>query len=124
MERGHGRFVPIDYHDECYRRLLDSVEMIEAETAADRLEVFNRGGVLILEHDFEPDGSPADARRTIENERARALSNTEITQYEQGWQRVFEYMNKRQAPAGQIESASKTAKAQIDELKTIGIVFE
>jgi hypothetical protein len=72
VERGHGRFVPIDYHTECYQRLLDSVDMIEAESAVDRLEIFNRGGVLIMEHDFEPNTSPANAKTTIESSSIRA----------------------------------------------------
>jgi predicted ABC-type ATPase len=37
VTRGHGRFVPIEYHDECYNKLLDSVNAVEGQKAADRI---------------------------------------------------------------------------------------
>jgi predicted ABC-type ATPase len=117
--RGHGRYVPIEYHDESYRNLSDSLEAVEAQKVADGIEVYNRSGTLLYSNKLV-DGDwkhPAKARSAIEDERNRKLTDKERDEYIGSWSRVFEYMHKRGASSADIESVNAVAERFIQELK-------
>ncbi|HEY9777203.1 MAG TPA: zeta toxin family protein [Planktothrix sp.] len=118
--RGHGRYVPIEYHDECYRKLLDSVEAVEQQTMADRIEVYNRSGHQLYSNELVNDDwklSP-NAKQAIDEERNRKLTDKECDEYIGSWPRVFEYMHDRGASSAEIEKVNALADRFIQELKS------
>ena len=117
--RGHGRYVPIEYHDECYRKLLDSVEGVELQKLADHIEVYDRSGSLLYSNELvNGDWKEAPkARAAIEKERNRKLNDKERDEYIGSWPRVFEYMQKRGASSAEIGSVNALAERFIQELK-------
>lgn len=119
--RGHGRYVPMEYHDECYRKLLDSVEAVERQKIADHIEVYDRSGNLLYSNELiNGDWKEApEARAAIEKERSRKLSDKEREEYIGSWPRVFEYMQKRGAPQEEIEGVKALAARFVQELNEI-----
>jgi hypothetical protein len=116
---GHGRYVPMEYHDECYRKLLDSVEGVERQKIADHIEVYDRSGNLLYSNELvNSDWKEAPkARVAIEEERNRKLTDKERDEYIGSWPRVFEYMKKRGASSAEIGSVHAIAERFIQELK-------
>jgi predicted ABC-type ATPase len=117
--RGHGRYVPIEYHDECYQKLLDSVEGVEGQKVADRIQVYDRSGTLLYSNELvNGDWKEAPkARAAIEEERNRKLTDQECDEYIVSWPRIFEYMQKRGASSQETENVIAIAKRFIQELK-------
>lgn len=66
--RGHGRYVPIQYHDDCYRKILDTVSLLEDNRLVDRLEIYNRNGECLYTNTVSGKewAEPAGARIAIE----------------------------------------------------------
>ena len=117
--RGHGRYVPIEYHDECYRKLLDTVDLAEQQKLSDQLEVFDRNGALLYAN-MLVDGDWKDepkAKASIEKERNRELTLEERAQYIESWQRVFEYMQERGASSEEFARVKELSERLIQELK-------
>lgn len=109
ISRGHGRYVPLSYHDECYQNFLTTLDSIEEQRAVDRIEVFSREGVLLFSNEIQKGDwtSKIGARAALETERNRTLSAEEEKHYKSNWQRVFEYMKKRDASAEEFDSIKK-----------------
>lgn len=117
--RGHGRFVPIEYHDECYRKLLSSVELVEQQKRADAIEVYDRNGTKLYSNvvvNGEWKEKPR-AAAAIDKERNRSLTEKEQSQYIESWQRVFEYMQNRSASSEEMNAVKALAARFIKELK-------
>lgn len=120
LAKEHGRFVPLDYHNECYQKLPETVGEIEALKMVDRLEIFTRDAVCLYSNELiegkwnEPEG----ANLALETERARKLSAAERVNYEHSWEPVFEDMNKRSAPKEEIAEIKAIADRFIKEVRT------
>lgn len=110
--RGHGRFVPIEYHNECYAKLLDSVDSVEQQKLADLIQVYDRDGHCLYSNSLDNGDwkDAAEARDCIEKERNKKLSETEQHQYKESWQRVFEYMESRRAAPEEISAVKALAE--------------
>ena len=103
--RKHGRFVPIEYHDACYAKLLETIEALEERKSADIIEVFSREGELLYRNEQENGQwkEPVAGRQKLENGRSRKLTRSEMEQWEQGWQRVIDMVNERSATPQELD---------------------
>lgn len=118
ITRGHGRYVPIEYHDQCYRLILDSVDAIEHQRIAKCIEVYDRHGALVYSNE-QLNGKwkdPPSARAKIEAERDRKLTDKEKKEYIESWPRVFEYMRRRRASLQEIDAVTAAAQSFIRDL--------
>lgn len=109
--RGHGRFVPLGYHNQCYNKLLDSAALVEEQGAANCIEVYARDGECLFRNarDGKSWKKSPGAKAAIQKERSREFSQEERMRYRENWERVFEYMEKRHAPAEEIEAVRTLA---------------
>lgn len=116
--RGHGRFVPMDYPQECYQQLPNTAETVEQQGKANRVEVFSRNGEKLFENAMTNGkwSKPVGARATIEGERRRKLGKKELEEYNESWNRVFEYMEDRSAPPEEIEEIRKMVQQLINQV--------
>lgn len=62
--RGHGRYVPIAYHDECYQKLVDSVGAAEHQKLVDLIEVYDRNGLMLYSNEIH-EGDWKDAPEAV-----------------------------------------------------------
>ncbi|MCW5824598.1 MAG: zeta toxin family protein [Cyanobacteria bacterium TGS_CYA1] len=116
--RGHGRFVPMEYHQECYQQLPNSAEKVEQQGMANRVEVFSRNGTQLFSN-IMTDGKwskSIGARAAIEAERNRKLEQSELDEYTESWNRVFEYMKDRKAPSKEIHEIKKMVSQLISQV--------
>jgi predicted ABC-type ATPase len=118
LVRGHGRYVTLEYHNECYHKLLDTVDLVERQGAADLIEVYNRDGQRLYPRPVVGGERKQfkSARAAIENERERKVTEEERARYKQSWERVFEYMEKRGAPPEEFERLNALADGFINEV--------
>jgi hypothetical protein len=82
-DHGRGRWVAQTNHDRCYDGMLDTVDRIDADRLADRMEVYRRGNILVYANALGPDGQwehPPQARSAILAERHRPWTAEEIAQ--------------------------------------------
>lgn len=116
ITRGHGRFVPLKYHDACYEKVLDSCESVENQKLVDKIEVYNRDGECLYANGtaFEWTHPPA-VRAAIEKERSRKLTNEQRSRYQESWDRVVELMENRRAPKSEIEAVKELGERFIKE---------
>lgn len=116
--RGHGRFVPIEYHQECYQQLPNTAEHLERQGKANQVEVFSRNGTLLYSNSTTGEGwsKPVGARASIEGERDRRLEESELDEYKESWNRVFEYMEDRKAPSKEIDEIKEMLQQLINQV--------
>lgn len=110
-----GRFVPLDYHNDCYQKLPETVALIEQQKVVDKIEVYTRDAACLLSNQREGDRwiKSENAKTVLEHERARKLSEHEIKEYKDSWDRVFEYMKKRGAKEDELTAARELARELI-----------
>lgn len=111
----HGRFAPVDYHDECYEKLLETASKVEQHSHADIIEVYNRASELL--HKTQPGRDSDTTKQAIEVERARSMSKEEQKSYRQGWKRVIEFMEQREAPGEQIKGVKSLSEELLKDLE-------
>ncbi|WP_331718381.1 zeta toxin family protein [Streptomyces sp. NBC_00624] len=83
-EDGAGRYVSWDNHDQCVRRLLRSLEVIETEQLADRIMVVRRDLQVLYDSGPSNDGagpSPAGAHQALKTARARLWTAPETWRF-------------------------------------------
>jgi|688.fasta_scaffold167695_2 predicted ABC-type ATPase len=112
---GHGRFAPVGYHDECYEKLLETASKVEQHSRADIIEVYNRAGELL--HKTQPARDSDTTQHAIEKERARSMNKEEQKSYRQGWKRVINFMERREAPGEQIKSVKSLTEELLKDLE-------
>jgi predicted ABC-type ATPase len=117
--REHGRYVPIEYHDECYQKLLDSVAAAEEQKLVDLIEGYDRNGTKFYSNNLTNGDwkETPNAVTAIEQERNRKQTSEERRSYIDSWPRVLEYMYKRGASSAEIENAKTLAARFIQELE-------
>lgn len=116
--RGHGRFVPMEYHQECFQQLPITAEIVEQQGLVNRIEVYSRNGAKLFSN-VMTDGNwskPVGARASIEGERDRRLEESEIDEYKESWNRVFEYMEDRKAPSKEIDEIKEMLQQLINQV--------
>jgi hypothetical protein len=109
--RWHGRYVPVDYHNECYQRILQTIDLLESQRLVDRLEIYNRNGDLLYsnlvtngEWKDPPEGSSAMRRG-----RDCGLSAKERLEYRESWHSVMALMYKRRASQDEVTQTKALA---------------
>jgi predicted ABC-type ATPase len=109
VTRGHGRFVPLDYHDECYTKLLNTADKVEEQELADFVEVYNRDGKRVYENQLSKGKWKKNkaASVSIETERGRELTEFQKAEYVADWEVVIEHMQNRNAEATEIDGVKK-----------------
>lgn len=117
---GHGRMAPLSVHNEAYSGVLDTIDHIEKNNLADRIQIFNRAGQVI--HDaalIDGSWSIVGARNAIENERSRKPSLDECRIYLQDWEYVLTLMQERKAPLDELKLVMKLAAEHINGIYEI-----
>lgn len=106
-EKGFGRFSELSSHDAGYEGMPKTVEHIEKEKLVDRLEVYDRSGKLLSRNEVKEGKweKEPEAVRVIEEERQREPTEREKQEIRTDWQRVYDRMDDRQAPAKDKELA-------------------
>jgi pantothenate kinase-related protein Tda10 len=115
-EDGAGRYVSWDNHDQCVRRLPQSLEVIETEQLADRVMVIRRD--LQVLYDNEPSGSsPAGAHRALHAARTRPWTAPETWRFRRQVNGLAQQLHpaastpeRRLAVAGGLERAAAMAE--------------
>ncbi len=124
--RGHGRYVPIEYHNECYQSLLDSIAAAERQKVADSINVYDRNGAMLYSNTLH-NGDWKDAPKAVaavEQGRDRKLTKVEQRQYKESWSKVFEYMHQRGACSDEIDRVKELAERFLMELEDTGTETE
>ncbi len=113
IERGHGRFVPRDYHDKCYVALPSTVTLLEEQKQCDLIEIYKRDGVTNYTNSLSDGawGSKPAGSDYIEKGRSVSLSENDRREYQEAWERVFEYMKGRGACQTEIAAVKEMAKS-------------
>lgn len=108
--KGFGRWSQLSSHDAGYTGMPKTVEYIEKQGLVDRLEVYNRSGGLLYDNNckggkWEKEPGAVSA---IESERLRQPTERERAEFQSDWQRIYDLMDERQAPAKERELARST----------------
>jgi len=109
-EKGFGRFSQLSSHDAGYTGMPKTVDYIEKHELVDRLEVYNRAGVLLYENNCKGgkwEKEPG-AVRVIEAERHRQPTDKERQEFQSDWQKIYDLMEERKAPDKERELARST----------------
>ncbi len=106
-QEGYGRWTPEASHDAGYEGMPNTVERIEKNGLADRMEVYNRSGEVIYENNYK-DGAwerQAEAVEAIRAERDREPTAQEKQKFHEDWQRINDMMAQRNADAKEMQKA-------------------
>jgi hypothetical protein len=96
-----------------YRKLLDTVDIMDQHKGADVIEVYDRYGRLLYRADFAVAHQKGAARKAVETERARKLNRREALQYVDSWNQVFYFLEARHAAPSEIAMAKALAEGFI-----------
>lgn len=110
--KGFGRWSNIKAHNEAYVGVPVTVGLIEDRCFADRVEVYNRRGVLLYANTLEQGGwsqNPQGAA-VIQAERNRCPTADEVRQRESEWSTVLTMMSARRAAEPDIQIVRDVAE--------------
>ncbi len=115
-EKGFGRATAIETHDQSYKGMPATIELIERYKLASRVEVYDRQNHMVYEN--ERRGSewlrePA-VKAAVEAERQRPQTPEERQQHETEWSTVLSMMAARGAGAREVEQARELARRDDD----------
>lgn len=108
--RGFGRWSPLEVHNDAYLGVPFTMQRIELEKLAHRVEVFNRRGTVLYGNKRETSGewhTQPSAARVIEHERERPASSLQLRQREAEWSTILSMMRARRAPSHEIDRAQR-----------------
>jgi hypothetical protein len=114
--RLHGRFVPLQYHDQCYEALPHSATAVEEQGIADLIEIFTRDGNLIYSNENKAGiwKEKPNAASVILDERSTTLAGEKLKEYVNGWMSVIDDMRERGASHNELDAVITLAKRLID----------
>lgn len=109
---GVGRWSSVQAHNDAYKGMPFTLEHIERNKLADRVEVYDRKGSMLYANELQGNEwkNPPGARTAVEAERARPRSADERRQMEGEWVQVLGMMAARQADQGQMKAVTETAR--------------
>lgn len=116
--KGHGRMAPLEVHDQAYTGVLDTIDHIERNKLASKIELYNRNGECVYENsvkDGEWDKLPR-VREALEAERNRPPSLDECHDHLADWKEVIGYMQDRDAAPEDLQAVRGIAKGFIAEI--------
>lgn len=110
--KGFGRWSNVQAHNDAYKGMPETVEYIERNKLADKVEVYDRKGRVIYENAL--DGGEWQrqpmARAAIETERERPRTPEERRQHEAEWTTILTMMAARQADGREIEMVREVSR--------------
>ncbi len=110
--KGFGRWSSVQAHDDAYKGMPATVEYIEHNKLADRVQVYDRKGNVVYDNELqgtEWKRQPA-AKTAIEAERARPPTPEERRQQEAEWTTIIAMMAARRADEREIERVREVAR--------------
>lgn len=119
-ESGHGRMAPLPIHDQAYIGMLDTIDNIEVNCLADRIQVFNRSGNVI--YDAKLLGGVWDnpgAMAAIEQERNRIPTILEARALLADWKNIIILMKERGASKEELSVAREVASNHISNIHPV-----
>lgn len=98
-DKGYGRFSELSSHDAAYEGMPRTVEHIEQNQLADRIEVYNRDGDQLYANEVKNKTweSPPEAVKVIQQERQKMPSLRQIEKFKHDWREINDMMKARQA---------------------------
>lgn len=98
-EKGSGRFTEMESHDAGYEGMPKTLEHIESNKLADKIEVYDRSSNRLYVNELQ-NGEWKEKPKAVEivvAERSRQPTSSEKQQFQSDWQRINKYMEKRLA---------------------------
>ncbi|WP_313195227.1 zeta toxin family protein [Shinella zoogloeoides] len=112
------RIPPQHVHDAAVTGLQASLEKIETENLADRVQLRTRGGTVLYENARGPDGwsrSP-QVPAALEREQTRPMTRGEFQRFADDWSHVLGRMEDRSAPEDRIAAVRARAAEDVSHL--------
>ncbi len=112
------RIPPQHVHDAAVTGLRVSLEKVETENLADRVQLRTRGGTVLYDNERSPDGwsRPPEARAALEREQMRPMTRGELQRFADDWSHVLGRMEDRSAPEDRIAAVRARAAEDISHL--------
>jgi predicted ABC-type ATPase len=110
--KGFGRWSNVQAHDDAYKGMPATVEYIERNKLADRVQVYDRKGNVLYDNELQGNEwkrQPA-AKTTIEAERERPPTPEDRRQQEAEWATIIAMMAARGADEREIERVREVAR--------------
>lgn len=112
------RIPPQHVHDAAVSGLRISLEKLETENLADRVQLRTRGGTILYDNERTENGwsQPPQARITLEREQSRPMTRGELQRFSDDWNHVLTRMEERQAPDDRIATVRARAADDVNHL--------
>lgn len=107
------RMTPKEHHDLVVNNIAQNLETIYKEKVFDNIKIYNRNNELL--YNFK-ENSNINPKNIIENEFNRKWKAEEIFKYKESWQTIFEMLEKRKAPATEIEELKENMNVIIKKI--------
>jgi len=119
VDKGYGRFTPQASHDAGYDGMPKTVDHIDRNKLVDCLEVYNRGGELLLRTELQGGEWDQDemAAQVIEVERLRKPTEREVAELHSDWQKIFHRMEERKALLKELEQVRSVHQKILRQLR-------
>jgi predicted kinase len=112
------RFPPQHVHDAAVTGLRVSLEKIETENLANRVQLRTRGGTVLYDNERGPDGwsRSRQVRAALEREQTRPMTRGELQRFADDWSHVLGRMEDRNAPEDRIAAVRARAAEDVSHL--------
>ncbi|NTE68129.1 BID domain-containing protein [Agrobacterium tumefaciens] len=114
------RIPPQHIHDAAVDGLRMSLEKIESEHLADRVQLRTRGGAILYDNERRQGewSHRPGARQALEAEQSRSMGRSELQRFADDWSYVLSRMEERKAPADRIAEVRTRAADDVNYLLT------
>ncbi|OBZ97498.1 zeta toxin (plasmid) [Pararhizobium polonicum] len=114
------RIPPKHIHDAAVDGLRISLEKVETERLADRVQLRTRGGTILYDNEMRQGewSHRPGARQALEAEQSRPMSRSEVQRFADDWSYVLSRMEERMAPAYRIAEVKTLAADDVNYLLT------
>lgn len=112
------RIPPRHIHDAAVDGLRTSLEKIESERLADRVQLRTRGGAILYDNEMRQGewSHRPGARQALEAEQSRPMSRSEVQRFADDWSYMLSRMEERKAPADRIAEVRTRAADDVNYL--------
>ncbi|TKV70747.1 zeta toxin family protein [Rhizobium sp. AU243] len=109
------RIPPQHIHDAAVDRLRISLEKVEAERLADRIQLRTRGGTVLYDNEISNGEwqNPPRAQQALEAEQTRPMTRGELQRFADDWSYVLGRMEERNAPDDRIVAVRTRATEDV-----------
>ena len=113
------RFPPQHVHDAAVTGLRVSLEKLESENLADRVQLRTRGGTVLYDNERGPDGwsRPPQVRAALEREQMGPMTRGELQRFADDWSHILGRMEDRRAPEDRIAAVRARAVEDVNHLR-------